>query len=109
MPSSSTTPDREAAQARFRAKLEALRNMTAREYLLHMLCATNAHADAEAILDRFERESDTAARLAAVLDICDREQRNAIRWENPIPVPEWVTTVQRAALGDDARRAGGAR
>ncbi|MDH6448268.1 MoxR-like ATPase [Streptomyces sp. SAI-119] len=75
--------------------------MTAREYLYHLLCATNTHADAEAILDRFERESDSATRLAAVLDICDREQRNAIRWENPVPAPEWVAVVQRAALGDD--------
>jgi hypothetical protein len=42
-------------------------------------------------------------RLNAVLDICDREQRNAMRWENPIPVPDWVAPVQRAALGDDKR------
>jgi len=42
-------------------------------------------------------------RLNRVLDICDREQRNAIRWENPIPVPEWVASVQRAALGDDVK------
>jgi len=41
------------------------------------------------------------ARLSQVLDICDREQRNAVRWENPIPVPEWVAVVRRAALGDD--------
>ncbi|BBC30068.1 hypothetical protein SGFS_013620 [Streptomyces graminofaciens] len=45
------------------------------------------------------------ARLSAVLDICDREQRNAMRWENPIPVPDWVGPVQRAALGDDKRQA----
>ncbi|MFD9630147.1 hypothetical protein [Streptomyces violascens] len=45
------------------------------------------------------------ARLNAVLDICDREERNAVRWENPIPVPEWVAEVQRAALGDAAGRA----
>jgi hypothetical protein len=52
------------------------------------------------------------SRLDAVLDLCDREQRNAIRWENPIPVPEWVAPVQRAALGDDQRSGaqdGGAR
>jgi chromosome segregation ATPase len=42
-------------------------------------------------------------RISAVLDICDREQRNAMRWENPIPVPDWVAPVQRAALGDDKR------
>lgn len=103
MPTSSTTADREAAKARFRAKREADRNTSAREYLLHMLCATNTHADAEAILDRFERESGAATRLSAVLDLCDREQRKAMGWENPVPVPEWVAVVQRAALGDDKR------
>lgn len=47
-------------------------------------------------------------RVDAVLDLCDREQRNAMRWENPIPVPDWVAPVQRAALGDDKRTAGDA-
>ena len=42
-------------------------------------------------------------RINAVLDLCDREQRNAMRWEDPIPVPDWVAPVQRAALGDDKR------
>jgi hypothetical protein len=106
MPSSSTTSDREAAKARVRAKVEAREQMTAREYLANLLHATNTHADAEAILDLFERQSDTAARLNRVMDICDREQRNAMRWENPIPVPEWVAEVQRAALGDDVRKDG---
>lgn len=46
---------------------------------------------------------DVKARLSAVLDLCDREQRGAMRWENPLPVPEWVGVVQRAALGDDKR------
>ena len=108
MPSSSTTTDREAAKARVRAKLDARHGMTACEYLCTLLHATHTAADAEAILDRFERESGTATRLGAVLDICDREQRNAIRWENPIPVPEWVATVQRAALGGDVRQSDGA-
>jgi len=102
-PMSTQTPEREAAKARVRAKLEGRQQMTAREYIANLLHATNTHADAEAILDRFERETPTAARLSAVLDICDREQRNATRWENPIPVPEWVAEVQRAALGDDVR------
>ncbi|MGW2721346.1 hypothetical protein [Streptomyces sp. NPDC001492] len=48
-----------------------------------------------------ERAESAEARISAVLDICDREQRNAMRWENPIPVPDWVAPVQRAALGDD--------
>jgi hypothetical protein len=50
-----------------------------------------------------ERAEKAEARLSAVLDLCDREQRNAMRFENPIPVPEWVAPVQRAALGDDKR------
>lgn len=105
MPSSSTT-SREAAKARVRAKIAARHNMTAREYLAALLHATHTNAESEAILDRFERETDTAARLSRVMDICDREQRNATRWENPIPVPEWVAVVQRAALGDDVRETG---
>ena len=36
-------------------------------------------------------------RLNRVLDICDREQRDAIS------VPEWVTSVQRAAIGADVK------
>jgi len=55
---------------------------------------------------RAERDA-LKARLDRILDICDREQRNAMRWENPLPVPEWVSVVQRAALGDDVK--GGAR
>lgn len=48
------------------------------------------------------------SRLSAVLDMCDREQRHAMRWQDPIPVPEWVAVVQRAALGD-APKAGDPR
>lgn len=48
-----------------------------------------------------EAERDALkARIDAVLDLCDREQRNAMRWEDPIPVPEWVAPVQRILLGD---------
>lgn len=50
-----------------------------------------------------DRAMSAEPRLDAVLDICDREQRNAMRWENPTPVPEWVAVVQRAALGDSAK------
>lgn len=57
--------------------------------------------DLLAELDRVRAERGALKqRLDAVLDLCDREQRNAIRWENPIPVPEWVATVQGLALGD---------
>jgi hypothetical protein len=55
-------------------------------------------------LDRVRGERDELKqRLSAVLDMCDREQRNAMRWQDPIPVPEWVAPVQRAALGDDPK------
>jgi hypothetical protein len=54
------------------------------------------------------RKEQLTNRINAVLDICDREQRNAMRWENPIPVPDWVAPVQRAALGDDKRTEGAA-
>lgn len=46
------------------------------------------------------RAEKAEARVSAVLDLCDREQRNAMRFENPIPVPEWVAPVQKLALGD---------
>ncbi|MFE0800134.1 hypothetical protein [Streptomyces sp. NPDC058812] len=38
--------------------------------------------------------------LDAVLDLCDEAERQATRWENPLPVPEWVTKVRQAADGD---------
>jgi len=55
-----------------------------------------------------ERAETAETRLSAVLDLCDREQRNAIRWENPIPAPEWVAIVQKIALGDSKPETGGA-
>jgi Fe2+ or Zn2+ uptake regulation protein len=89
--------DREAAKARFRAKLAARKAMPAREYLFHMLCATNTHADAEAILDRLERESPTAQRLSAVMDFCDDMERKGITSGEPFT----VRRVHALALGDE--------
>lgn len=37
--------------------------------------------------------------LNAVHDLCDEAKRQAARWENPLPVPEWVTAVEQAADG----------
>ncbi|GGV46243.1 hypothetical protein [Streptomyces spectabilis] len=52
-------------------------------------------------IDQLRSERDGLnRRLSRVLDLCDREQRNAVRWENPVPVAEWVKPVRRAALGD---------
>lgn len=101
MPSSSTTPEREAAKARVRAKLEARQQMTAREYLSSLLHATHTHAEAEAILDTFERQSGTAARLNRVMDVCDEVVRAGGETVD-------VDRVHAAALGDDVRKSGGA-
>ncbi|MEC4016014.1 hypothetical protein [Streptomyces sp. H27-D2] len=38
--------------------------------------------------------------LNAVYDLCDDATQQAKRWETPLPVPEWVAAVQRAADGD---------
>lgn len=37
--------------------------------------------------------------LNAVQDVCDKAESNATRWEQPLPVPEWVTVVRAAATG----------
>jgi hypothetical protein len=37
--------------------------------------------------------------LTAVHDLCDEAKRQAARWENPLPIPEWVTAVEQAADG----------
>ncbi|WP_129293169.1 hypothetical protein [Streptomyces lydicus] len=37
--------------------------------------------------------------LDAVHDVLDEARRGAERWETPLPVPEWVTVVARAANG----------
>ncbi|MGW3321081.1 hypothetical protein [Streptomyces virginiae] len=38
--------------------------------------------------------------LNAVMDVCDKAESGANRWENPLPVPEWVATVRAAAHGN---------
>ncbi|MER7806117.1 hypothetical protein [Streptomyces sp900116325] len=48
--------------------------------------------------------------LNAVYDVCDQAEKQATRWEQPLPVPEWVGIVREAADGerpdnpDDNRR-----
>ena len=88
--------EKAAAKARVRAKNDARRQMTARDYLLAMLCATNTHADAVEILARFERETETAERLSAVVDLCDEMERKGIASGEPFT----VRRVQAIALGD---------
>ncbi|MFC5802742.1 hypothetical protein [Streptomyces formicae] len=38
--------------------------------------------------------------LNAVHDVCDAAEKQATRWEQPLPVPEWVATVREAATGE---------
>ena len=37
--------------------------------------------------------------LHAVIDLCDATEKQATRWEHPVPVPEWVEDVRKAAAG----------
>ncbi|MEV6854799.1 hypothetical protein AB0M89_13430 [Streptomyces microflavus] len=36
-------------------------------------------------------------KLNAVRELCDQAAAQAARWENPLPVPEWVGAVREAA------------
>ncbi|MFD9124911.1 hypothetical protein [Kitasatospora sp. NPDC059571] len=49
----------------------------------------------EAILLRYVKH--LADGRARVLAACDAAERQSTRWENPLPVPEWVATVRTAA------------
>lgn len=37
--------------------------------------------------------------LNAVHAACDQAEKDATRWEQPLPVPEWVTVIRAAASG----------
>lgn len=37
--------------------------------------------------------------LNAVYAVCDAAEKQATRWENPLPVPEWVALIRNAADG----------
>lgn len=37
--------------------------------------------------------------LNAVHEVCDQAEKQATRWEQPLPVPEWVAVVREAADG----------
>jgi hypothetical protein len=45
-----------------------------------------------------------------VFEVCREVEKQATRWENPLPVPEWVSLIRSAAAGerddrpDDRRR-----
>lgn len=38
--------------------------------------------------------------LNAVYEVCEQAEKQANRWEHPLPAPEWVATVQQAADGE---------
>lgn len=42
--------------------------------------------------------------IDSVLDLCDKAEEQAKRWENPLPVPGWVAKVREAADGLVERR-----
>lgn len=101
---SSQTPERLSSTQAFTDLAAAIDRRVSSDRAADLLANFRSAVRAEAAAERDALQ----ARLNAVLDICDREQRNAMRWQDPIPVPEWVAPVQRAALGDDVRK-GGAR
>ncbi|WP_435285175.1 hypothetical protein [Streptomyces bacillaris] len=65
-------------------------------------------AELEAQLGRYVGKEPTVRdemaylqrRLNSVLELCDSAAAQAARWENPLPVPEWVTAVREAATGE---------
>lgn len=48
---------------------------------------------------RDEEMAYLSRRLDAVLAVCDQAEKQATRWENSLPVPEWVETVRKAVEG----------
>ncbi|WP_282084088.1 hypothetical protein [Streptomyces tendae] len=79
--------------------------------LLAELAAVRAERDqARAELSKYVDKEPTIAEemdyvsrcLNAVRDVCDTAEKQATRWENPLPVPEWVESVRAAANGERA-------
>ncbi len=66
-PTSNSSPEREAAKARVRAKVDAASAMSAREYVYNLLSATRTHAEAEAMLAEIEANAPEVDRLRAEL------------------------------------------
>ncbi|MFD5508953.1 hypothetical protein ACFWIB_14420 [Streptomyces sp. NPDC127051] len=62
-------------------------------------------AELEATLERYVGREPTVAEemaylnrcLNAVHDLCREAEKQATRWEHPLPVPEWVSAVREAA------------
>ncbi|MFI6117441.1 hypothetical protein [Kitasatospora sp. NPDC051164] len=49
-----------------------------------------------------EETAELNRRLDAVGAVCDAAEKQATRWEHPLPVPEWVAAVRAAANGEPA-------
>lgn len=68
----------------------------------------NENARLTAELAKYDGKEPTVAEemqhlnrcLTAVYDLCEETKQGARRWENPLPVPEWVAAVEKAADGD---------
>lgn len=94
---------RQSVKDRVRARIAADRARPARSRLYDMLCATNTSADADALLDRAERESGTADRLRSVLNLCDAVVRGP---KSSAETTSLVQSIYRAALGDEPGHSG---
>jgi hypothetical protein len=84
---------------------------TAIPELLAELVAVRAERDqAQAELEKYVGKEPTVAEemeylsncFNAVHDLCDKAEQEAKRWEHPLPVPEWVEEVRKAATGERA-------
>jgi hypothetical protein len=79
--------------------------------LLAELAAVRDERDeARAQLEKYVGKEPTVAEemeylsscLNAVHDLCGKAEQGAKRWEHPLPVPEWVEEVRKAATGERA-------
>jgi hypothetical protein len=52
--------------------------------------------DGDGLRTLLDARTRLAGLVAAVLDVCDRAEFAARRWEEPLPVPEWVDTIRAA-------------
>ncbi|GHH87930.1 hypothetical protein [Streptomyces capitiformicae] len=81
MPTSSTTPDREAAKARVRAKLEAERALPASEQITNTLHATRTTAEAQALIAQLRAEIERDIRWQVAEDFKTvGEKQDSLSW-----------------------------
>ncbi|MFF5643031.1 hypothetical protein [[Kitasatospora] papulosa] len=76
--------------------------------ITHLKFAVSRVRELESELERYVGKEPTVRdemaylqrSLNAVLELCDSAAAQAARWENPLPVPEWVIAVREAASGE---------